>query len=152
MLYYIIQFHDIIDCFRLQAAAAERVVNFKEKSAVGLQYAIEQHNLLDLKIDLQAPIVLIPYGGKYTACENVIVVNLGNLKMYSIDRAPSSINIRRMLAQGKEQSEILKEMIDQSYDQFCLEFTKLQVLLSQVCSVGFLFVFSLITFINISGR
>ncbi|KAL3279818.1 hypothetical protein HHI36_017325 [Cryptolaemus montrouzieri] len=119
------------DLEQIQAAAAEQVFSFKEKSAVGLQYAIEQHTLLDVKIDLQAPIILIPYGGKYTSCENVIVVNLGNFKIHTIDRPPSALNIRKMYAQGKEHAEVLKEMIDQSYDQFQLEFTNLQILLCQ---------------------
>lgn len=38
----------------------------KEKSAARFQYAIEKSTKLDLKIDLMAPYLIIPFGGFYT--------------------------------------------------------------------------------------
>lgn len=99
-------------------------------SATGLQYAIQQHTQLDLKIDLHAPYVIIPYGGKYTGVENVLVINLGYMKISSGDRT-NSLDIRHLHARGAGGREILEEMIAQSYDKFILEFTDLQIVLAQ---------------------
>ncbi|KAK9871302.1 hypothetical protein WA026_011571 [Henosepilachna vigintioctopunctata] len=140
IIYDAVTINKIVDIFyveneddleQIQAAAAGQVMNFKEKSTTGLQYAIDQHTLLDLRIDLQAPIILIPYGGKYTSVENIIVLNLGNLKIHTVERPPSAMNVRKMYAEGKQPADVLKEMVDQIYDRFQLEFTELQILLCQ---------------------
>lgn len=101
-------------------------------SATGLQHAIEKHAVLDLKVDLRAPYVLIPYGGKYTGIENVLVINLGHMQISSAERSGESIaNIRQLHAQGTDGQLILEEMINRSYDQFDLQFTDLQIVLVQ---------------------
>lgn len=101
-------------------------------SSLGLQHAIDAHITLDLKIDLQAPYVIVPYGGKYMENENVLVVNLGRVRIYSLDR-PEKRDVRKMHSEGVSEKEILKQMIAQSYDQFRLELTNLQVLVAQSC-------------------
>ncbi|KAF2903862.1 hypothetical protein ILUMI_02321 [Ignelater luminosus] len=129
----------VVDVFRtpqssaldqLSAAAESSLSNFKEMSATGLQHAIEQHTVLDLKIDLHAPYIIIPYGGKYTGVENVLVINLGCMKISSGDRK-DSLDVRHLHARGAGGREILEEMIAQSYDKFVLEFTDLQIVLAQ---------------------
>lgn len=99
-------------------------------SSSGLQYAIDTHVHLDLKIDFRAPYIIIPYGGKYTENENVLVVNLGNFKMQSLDRPPRR-DLRQMYSEGCDEKEILKQLISQSYDQFALELTHVQILIAQ---------------------
>lgn len=44
----------------------------KEKSAVKLQYAIEKSTRLDLKVDLMAPYLILPFGGFYTKYDESI--------------------------------------------------------------------------------
>ncbi|KAF5306759.1 hypothetical protein FQA39_LY01517 [Lamprigera yunnana] len=114
---------------QLSVAAGNGLNNFKEISATGLQYAVEKTTVLDLKVDLHAPYVLIPYGGKYTGVENVLIVNLGHMKIFSSDRKAAARSVRELQEKGKD--KILKEIIAQSYDQFNLEFTQLQILLVQ---------------------
>lgn len=99
-------------------------------SATGLQHTIETHAILDLKVDLHAPYVIIPYGGKYTGVENVLVINLGRVQILSEKRA-DSVNISNLHAQGTAGDKILEEMILRSYDKFILEFTDLQIVLAQ---------------------
>ena len=55
-------------CFilRLQATAESKLADIKEKSATGLQYAIQQQSILDLNVDLQAPYIIVPHGGLYS--------------------------------------------------------------------------------------
>lgn len=100
-------------------------------SATGLQHAIDQHTHLKLNIDLYAPYIIIPYGGKYMDDEHVLVVNLGNVRIHTLDRSMSAMDIKKLHAQGIEDKEILKAVIGQSYDQFRLELTNLQIILAQ---------------------
>lgn len=68
---------------RIQAAAENKLTDVKQMTSTGLQYAIDKHIRLDLHIDLHAPYVVIPYGGKYTGNEDVLVANLG--KVYFVE-------------------------------------------------------------------
>ena len=99
-------------------------------SSSGLQHAIDTHVHLDLKIDLRAPYIIIPYGGKYTEHENVLIVNLGHFKMHSLSRPPMK-DLRQMHSQGYPDKEIRQQLIAQSYDQFVLDLTRIQILMAQ---------------------
>ncbi|KAJ8953002.1 hypothetical protein NQ318_015363 [Aromia moschata] len=85
----------------------------------------------DVDIDFSAPYVIIPYGGKYTGDENVLVVNLGRLKMYSLERQDRGVNLRQLHREGLEQRDIFAQLIEHSYDRFKLELTDLQILVAQ---------------------
>lgn len=100
-------------------------------SATGLQHTIDQHTHMDLKIDLHAPIVIIPYGGFYTGNENSLILNLGRVNISTEERVMSIEDVRKMHQKGANEEEILKEMIAQSYDHFILELTELQLILAQ---------------------
>lgn len=52
--------------FRLQAAAENKLANFKELSATGIQYAVEKRVVMDVNIDISAPYIIVPYGGLLT--------------------------------------------------------------------------------------
>lgn len=47
-------------------AANMKLAEMKEKSALGLQYTIQQHSRLKLKINVMASYVLIPQTGFYS--------------------------------------------------------------------------------------
>ncbi|KAJ8973735.1 hypothetical protein NQ317_012874 [Molorchus minor] len=68
------------DLDQIQAAAGSGLFNVKEMTSTGMAHTIETHARLDINVDLSAPYVIIPYGGKYTGEENVLVLNLGRLK------------------------------------------------------------------------
>lgn len=50
---------------RLTDAAADKLSNFKERSATGIQYMIEKHTRLEVNISVQPNYVIVPYGGTY---------------------------------------------------------------------------------------
>lgn len=64
--------------FRLQATAESKLADFKDMSATGLQYAIQQQSVMDLNVDLRAPYIIVPHGGFYSGyvrcCSPVSVV------------------------------------------------------------------------------
>ncbi|XP_049821668.1 intermembrane lipid transfer protein Vps13-like isoform X2 [Aethina tumida] len=121
--------NDTID--EMAAAAGEKLTDVSQKTATGLQYAINKQIQLDLNLDFNAPYVIIPYGGKYTGSENVLVVNLGNIKMYSLPRKLDRLDVKQLHAQGNTQEEILASITENAYDQFNIELNNMQVVVAQ---------------------
>ncbi|CAH0394024.1 unnamed protein product [Bemisia tabaci] len=109
------------------AAATVKIAEFKERSSLGFQYTLEKHGVLELKIELMASYCLIPHGGHYTGHENMIVVNLGRISIYS--RPPDGQrNIQEMRSRGQDDETILQEMMSSSYDRFDIKLDDLQVM------------------------
>lgn len=62
-------------------------------TSTGLQYAIEQHTRLEIDVILYAPHIVIPYGGKFEDLQNVLVVDLGQIKIYSSGERASILEV-----------------------------------------------------------
>lgn len=116
---------------QLQDAAAEKLVDIKERSATGLQYAISSHPRMEIDMAFAPSYVLIPNGGKYTKNESVIVVSLGQLVLKTEPRPLEKRSVKKMHDQGANADEILQELISQSYDKFQFEIHNLQVLIAR---------------------
>ncbi|XP_049842368.1 LOW QUALITY PROTEIN: intermembrane lipid transfer protein Vps13-like [Schistocerca gregaria] len=116
---------------QLQAAAESRLSELKEMSATGLQYAIEKHTVLDLKVDFMASYILIPYSGTYRGNEDLLVLDLGSFTMASITRDPSSKQtVQELHSQGTAEEEIMQAILSQSYDKFKIELKDVQILVA----------------------
>ncbi|XP_072763012.1 intermembrane lipid transfer protein Vps13 isoform X2 [Anoplolepis gracilipes] len=118
---------------QLQTAAAEQLEGFKEMSALGLEYAIQKHSILDIQVDMQASQLIIPHGGLYEDSKALIVVNLGSLKMHSLEKVKSdmaSASVKQLVSMGKSEEEVLLYLREHSYDKFVLEIVNFQVLVS----------------------
>lgn len=100
-------------------------------TSTGLQFAIEKHIRLVLYIDLQAPYIIIPHGGIYTGTENVLVANLGRLKIYSSGKRAQLDNIKKMYAEGLDREDMFLRLKEQCYDTFVLELKDLHILMAQ---------------------
>ena len=119
---------------RLQAAAQERLDSLKEVSALGLEYAIQKHAALDIQVDLNASQLIIPYGGLYNGNESLFVLNLGSLKMHTLEKPKgddAQLSVKQLVSMGKTEEDILAHLRQYSYDKFVLEIVNFQV------SVGF---------------
>lgn len=116
---------------QLQDAAAEKLVDIKERSATGLQYAISSHPRMEIDIVFAPSYILIPNGGKYTKNESVLVVSLGQLLLKTEPRPIEQKSVRRMHEQGASSDEILRELISQSYDKFTFEIHNIQFLMAR---------------------
>ncbi|KAL1509353.1 hypothetical protein ABEB36_004107 [Hypothenemus hampei] len=100
-------------------------------TSTGLQFAIEKHNRLDVDIIFYAPHIIVPYGGKFEEVNNVLVVDLGQIKIYSSEHRSSIMDVRQLYKEGLAQEEIFEKMKVHSYDNFKMELTDLQVLVAQ---------------------
>ncbi|XP_011259018.1 vacuolar protein sorting-associated protein 13 isoform X2 [Camponotus floridanus] len=118
---------------QLQTAAAEQLEGLKEMSALGLEYAIQKHSILDIQVDMQASQLIIPHGGFYGDSKSLIVVNLGSLKMHSLENGKSDMagaSVKQLVSMGKSEEEVLLHLREHSYDKFVLEIVNFQVLVS----------------------
>ncbi|XP_066252738.1 intermembrane lipid transfer protein Vps13 isoform X1 [Euwallacea similis] len=116
---------------QISAAASSKLTNVKEMTSTGLQYAIEQHTRLDIDITLHAPHIIIPYGGKFEELQNVLVVDLGQIRIFSSGHRSSIMEVRQLYKEGLAQDKIFEKMKLHSYDHFKVELTDFQVLVAQ---------------------
>ncbi|XP_015584675.1 vacuolar protein sorting-associated protein 13 isoform X2 [Cephus cinctus] len=118
---------------QLQAAAAVQLEGLKEMSALGLEYAIQKHSALDIQVDLQASQLIVPCGGFYNEKESLFVLNLGSLKMRTLEKPKddkATTNVKELISMGKSDEDILTHLRHSSYDKFVLEITNFQALVS----------------------
>uniref|UniRef100_A0AAG5D0Y8 Vacuolar protein sorting-associated protein 13 n=1 Tax=Anopheles atroparvus TaxID=41427 RepID=A0AAG5D0Y8_ANOAO len=115
---------------QLTDAAAEKLVNIKERSATGLQYAIAKHPRLELNIDIMPSYIIVPHGGIFSNRESVLVVSLGKLLVQTEPRPLNRKDVQTMHGEGIAQEEILSEIIHQSYDKFVLEVRDVQAIVA----------------------
>jgi vacuolar protein sorting-associated protein 13A/C len=116
---------------QLQDAAAEKLVDIKERSATGLQYAITTHPRMEVDILFAPSYILIPNGGKYTKNESVLVVSLGQLVLKTEPRPSEQKSVKKMHEQGANADQILQELMSQSYDKFQFEVHNIQFLIAR---------------------
>ncbi|XP_058837903.1 intermembrane lipid transfer protein Vps13 isoform X2 [Topomyia yanbarensis] len=115
---------------QLTDAAAEKLVNIKERSATGLQYAIAKHPRMELKVDISPSYLIVPNGGFFCGRESVLIVSLGQLLVRTEARPLNQKDVHTMHEEGANQEEILNEIIRQSYDKFVLEIRDVQAIVA----------------------
>ncbi|XP_039442815.1 intermembrane lipid transfer protein Vps13 isoform X7 [Culex pipiens pallens] len=117
---------------QLTDAAAEKLVNIKERSATGLQYAIANHPRLELNVDISPSFIIVPHGGLFCSREAVLVVSLGKLLVQTEPRPIDQKDVHTMHEEGANQEQILQEIIRQSYDKFVLEIRDVQAIVATI--------------------
>ncbi|XP_055946551.1 intermembrane lipid transfer protein Vps13-like isoform X4 [Argiope bruennichi] len=115
---------------QLQATAMLKLEDLKEMSAFGLQYAIEQHKYLDLKVDTQPLFIVVPEKGVLEENSSLIIISLGNFKINSHKRDPTSPSVRSLVKAGSTEEEVLSTMIDKAYDKFDISIRNIEILLT----------------------
>ncbi|KAG7211251.1 hypothetical protein KM043_010561 [Ampulex compressa] len=118
---------------QLQAAAAEQLVGFKEMSALGLEFAIQKHSVLDIQVDMAASQLIIPHGGFYDDTKSLFVINLGSLKVHSLEKHKNEManaTVKQLVHMGKSEEDILLHLREYSYDKFVLKIVNFQILVT----------------------
>ena len=109
----------------LQEKAYMTFEDFKVTSTTGLLYAMEQRNILDVDIYLNASYLIIPDKGSYFNCKDMIVIDFGSLKLES---DPTQVRLSKTTG-----LENVKDIQENAYDRFLLNLSALQVL---ICKEG----------------
>ncbi|XP_063824261.1 intermembrane lipid transfer protein Vps13 isoform X2 [Ostrinia nubilalis] len=113
----------------LQAAAGNKLTEMKEKSALGMQYAVHHHTFIDLDVDIAASYIIVPQTGKYKGDEACVVVKLGAISVKSEPRA-QELDVRKLYKEGLADEDILKAITHHSYDKMALELTEMQIVIA----------------------
>ncbi|XP_022087078.1 vacuolar protein sorting-associated protein 13A-like [Acanthaster planci] len=106
----------------LSAAAVSSLGDFTVQSSTGLQYIVDNKNILDVNIDIKASYVIIPENGINDGRGSVLIVDLGNFKM-------ATVNEERPKGPRME-NESLEELMKKAYDRFQIELQSVQVILA----------------------
>uniref|UniRef100_A0A669Q6E9 Vacuolar protein sorting 13 homolog A n=1 Tax=Phasianus colchicus TaxID=9054 RepID=A0A669Q6E9_PHACC len=124
--------NSLVDFFRppkdvhleqLTSATLMKLEEFREKTSTGLLYVIETQKVLDLKINLMASYIIVPQKGFYDCTSNLLLLDLGSLKMESKSRSDIS-----GLKVGQSSIE---DIMSRAYDSFDIQLTSIQLLYSK---------------------
>ena len=74
---------DDIDLQNLQHQAISKLKEYRESSALSLQYVIDNHDLMDVDIRLMSSYFILPHSGVFTEKCACAIVNLGKLKCFN---------------------------------------------------------------------
>ncbi|XP_037004998.2 intermembrane lipid transfer protein VPS13A isoform X2 [Artibeus jamaicensis] len=113
-----------VNLAQLTSATLTKLEEFRDKTATGLLYIIETQKVLDLRINLKASYVIIPQGGIFSPTSNLLLLDLGHLKVTSKSRSE--------LPDMKQGGAKLEELMDRAYDSFDIQLTSIQLLYSRV--------------------
>ncbi|XP_027694898.1 vacuolar protein sorting-associated protein 13A-like isoform X1 [Vombatus ursinus] len=107
---------------QLTTATLMKLEEFREKTATGLLYVIETQKILDLKINMKASYIIIPQNGFYTPTSNILLLDLGHLKVSSRKRSElPHIEISQCN---------IEEIMSRAYDNFDIQLSSVQLLFS----------------------
>ncbi|KAM8960573.1 intermembrane lipid transfer protein VPS13A [Pelodytes ibericus] len=108
---------------QLTSATLTKLEEFRDRTSTGLLYVIETQKVLDLKINLMASYILVPQNGFYEQQSNLLILDLGSLKMVSKSRSN--------LPQLKIGQSSLEDIMSRAYDSFDIQLTSMQLLYSK---------------------
>ncbi|XP_038046817.1 vacuolar protein sorting-associated protein 13C-like isoform X3 [Patiria miniata] len=106
----------------LSAAAVSSLGDFTVQSSTGLQFMVDNKNILDVNIDVKSSYIIIPENGVNDGRGSSLIVDLGNFKM-------STVNEERPKGPRLE-NESLEELMKKAYDRFNIELQTVQVILA----------------------
>lgn len=115
----------------LEQSATSKLANFKERSATGMQYIIDQKSILDVDILLMPNILVVPHGGQYVEGQkSLLVVSLGQVHLTTVPHHRDLLRSQGLYKEGNERMTVLKSVMDNSYDTFIVEVNDIQALVA----------------------
>ncbi|CAE6445232.1 unnamed protein product [Rhizoctonia solani] len=109
-------------------AAGETLEGLRKETRAGLEYALQQHKTLDVKMDLQAPIIIIPEDVTAKQCQHMIL-DAGHISIES-QLVPKE-TMREIDAKKKRQytDDDYSQLESLMYDRFSVKLHAAQLLL-----------------------
>uniref|UniRef100_A0A8D0HJ12 Chorein N-terminal domain-containing protein n=1 Tax=Sphenodon punctatus TaxID=8508 RepID=A0A8D0HJ12_SPHPU len=114
---------DDVHLEQLTSATLMKLEEFREKTSTGLVYIIETQKVLDLKINFMASYIIVPQNGFYEETSDILLLDLGNLKMISKSRSD--------LPEIKVGECTLEDIMSRAYDSFDIQLYSIQLLYSK---------------------
>ena len=115
---------------QLTAVARKKLEDLKKTSALGLEYAIRNHAVIDVDVNIKGSYLVLPFGGCLKNNSGKILCNMGNFSLKSVDsrKRNDTSRISQLMRVGSTEQDILEEMLKSSYDKFSLGLRDVQVI------------------------
>ena len=115
---------------QLTAAAKQKLEDLKKTSALGLEYAIQNHAVIDVDINIKGSYLILPYGGCLQNNSGQILCNMGNFSLKSVDirKRDETPRVSQLMRVGSTEKDILDEMLSHSYDKFAVGLRDVQIM------------------------
>ena len=112
----------------LMETAGAKVEGFRQQTRAGLEFALEEHKTVDVKLDLQAPLIIIPQSVlvKDSTC---LILDAGHVGMNSELVEKSTIKDIRAKQKTQYSDADYKKLEGLMYDKFLLKLEATQVLI-----------------------
>ncbi|KAL7343935.1 hypothetical protein BJY59DRAFT_711306 [Rhodotorula toruloides] len=108
--------------------ASETLEGIRKETRAGLEYALQQHKTVDVQLDLNAPIIIIPESMTQKDCQH-IVLDAGHISVVSELADQSAIDAVKAKEHQEYQEEDYKRLESLMYDKFYVKLEDAQLLM-----------------------
>ncbi|KAI3320562.1 vacuolar protein sorting-associated protein 13, partial [Xylariaceae sp. AK1471] len=112
----------------LMESAGATVEGLRQQTRAGLEFALEEHKTINAKLDLQAPLIIIPHSIK-TDKSTCLILDAGHISLHSelVDKG----TLKQIQDKQKQRysDEDFRQLESLMYDRFIVKLTSTQVLI-----------------------
>ncbi|KAI9287283.1 vacuolar protein sorting-associated protein vps13 [Umbelopsis sp. AD052] len=108
--------------------AGDTLEGIRKQTRAGLEFAVEQHTTLDLRVDMDAPIIAIPEDCTRSNAQ-VIVLDAGHINVESQLAPPDALNALKSKAKEDYNAEDDIQLQSLMYDKFSVQLTQTKALI-----------------------
>lgn len=112
----------------LMESAGATVEGLRQQTRAGLEFALEEHKTINAKLDLQAPLIIIPHSIK-TERSTCLILDAGHISLHSELVDKGTLKQIQDKQQQKYSDEDFKQLESLMYDRFIVKLTSTQVLI-----------------------
>ncbi|GJN91455.1 hypothetical protein Rhopal_004478-T1 [Rhodotorula paludigena] len=115
--------------------ASETLEGIRKETRAGLEYALQSHKTVDVHLDLNAPIIIVPESMTTRDCQH-IVLDAGHISVESELADQSALDAVKAKEREEYQEEDYKRLESLMYDKFYVKLEDAQLLMGpslQVC-------------------
>ncbi|GAW22149.1 hypothetical protein ANO14919_116840 [Xylariales sp. No.14919] len=112
----------------LMESAGATVEGLRQQTRAGLEFALEEHKTINAKLDLQAPLIIIPQSIK-TYKSTCLILDAGHISLNSELVDKGTLRQVQDKQQQKYSDEDFKQLESLMYDRFLVKLTSTQVLI-----------------------
>lgn len=111
---------------RFQNVAGETIQGIQKETRAGLEYALETHKTVDLKLDMQAPIIIIPESVNEDHC-NHLVIDAGRVLVESALADKEALRDIEKKRNRQYTEDDYKQLESMMYDNYSVKLLAAQV-------------------------
>ena len=114
----------------------QKLESLKKMSALGLEYAMQSHAVLDIDVNIKGSFFILPHGGFLQNTSGKILFNMGDFRFKSIqndDSIPSkkrseNTKVSQLKRGGSNEKDVMDEMLSQSCHKFSVALKDVRVI------------------------